>query len=128
MADLNNSKIDDFIDNLSQNIENIVGNRIELETQDLGKCHVLIEIKDEIHEMICEDLLFPFNGLWSGLGLFLIILIPTLILAIFLANEFRRPGDSVDSAPARQIYMQGNFMIYQSFNFMLYFLIKISIF
>ena len=59
--------------------------------QDVGRC---VPIHKTYYGLlvngICHDIVSPFNGLWSGLGLVLFFFIPGLFLICCLDNIFRR--------------------------------------
>ena len=53
-------------------------------------CSPLANVYDLTENTICYQFLNPFNGIWTGVGLYLILMLPILILACALEPLFRR--------------------------------------
>jgi hypothetical protein len=84
------TEIDNTIDILLGTIDDFIGYVIEYVTTDFAKCGPIMGVYDLTTNIACDQLLAPFNGLWSGLGLYLILMIPVLILSCCLEPLFRR--------------------------------------
>ena len=57
---------------------------------DLGRCRPVYDIYFGVVNMLCYRLLDPFNWLWAGMGLVLLIMLPMAWIGICLAAMYRR--------------------------------------
>ena len=70
-------------------------------------CSPLANVYDLTENTICYQFLNPFNGIWTGVGLYLILMLPILILACALEPLFRRYHKPAYTKE-RHIEMTGN--------------------
>ena len=78
-----------FIDTVDEFVSFVVNN--------FARCGPVAQIYDLFDNTLCYQIFQPFNGLWTGLGLYLILMFPILILSCLLEPLFRRHKDPVYS-------------------------------
>lgn len=82
--------LDTVIDTLLHSVDQYVRYAIDYVQSDLGQCKPIHGIYFGVYNSVCNKIVAPLNGIWSGLGLFLILMIPTLIFACLLERMFKR--------------------------------------
>ena len=87
--ELIDSAADMFIDTVDEFVDFVVNN--------FARCGPVAQIYDLFDNTLCYQIFQPFNGLWTGLGLYLILMFPILILSCLLEPLFRRHKDPVYS-------------------------------
>ncbi len=85
-----NDTVDEVVAVLVGVIDEFVDYVIDYLTNDLASCKPVSDILDLVENTVCANLMDPFNGMWSGLGLYLVLMLPILILSCTLENIFRR--------------------------------------
>ena len=68
-----------FIDYITNYVEN-----------DFASCKPIMGIYDLFDNTVCYRILTPFNGIWTGVGMYLILMVPILIMSCMLEPLFRR--------------------------------------
>jgi hypothetical protein len=74
-------------------------------------CGPLMNVYDLVDNTLCYRILSPFNGIWTGFGLYLILSIPILIMSCMLEPLFRRYKKAAYQKEDH-IEMMGNFLSY----------------
>ena len=87
---------DEFVDYVLDYVQNKFAN-----------CSPLADVYDLTENTICYQFLNPFNGIWTGVGLYLILMLPILILSCALEPLFRRYSKPAYTKE-RHIEMTGN--------------------
>ena len=72
-----------------------------------AKCGPIKDVYDLVDNSLCYQLIQPFNGIWTGLGLYLIFMLPILILSCCLEPLFRRYDKTPAISRDRHIEMSG---------------------
>ena len=58
--------------------------------EDLGRCKPLYNSLTGTIDSVCVKTLYPLNGFWFSLGWCLFFLVPSIIIAFILADEYRK--------------------------------------
>merc|ERR1712141_251929 len=84
------SLIDDASNEFISTIQEFVDYVVSYVENDFAKCGPLKYTYDLVDNSLCYRIIQPFNGLWTGLGLYLILMFPILIMSCALEPLFRR--------------------------------------
>ena len=103
--------IDDASNEFVSTIQEFVDYVVSYVENDFAKCGPLKYTYDLVDNSLCYRIIQPFNGLWTGLGLYLILMFPILIMSCLLEPLFRRfnkPAYTKD----RHVEMAGELIFY----------------
>ena len=81
--------VDTSIDSLLTTADGFVSYILDYVVNQFAKCSPISGVYDLLGNSICYQILQPFNGIWTGFGLYLILMIPVLILSCLLEPLFR---------------------------------------
>ena len=83
-------EVQKVFDSLITTGDGFVGYVLDYVQNKFADCSPLANVYDLTENTICYQFLNPFNGIWTGVGLYLILMLPILILACALEPLFRR--------------------------------------
>ena len=106
-----NSVIDNAVDSMINTVNGFIDYVLNYLQNGFATCGPLMDVYDLVDNTICYRILSPFNGIWTGFGLYLILSIPILIMSCMLEPLFRRYKKAAYQKEDH-IEMMGNFLSY----------------
>ena len=106
-----NSVIDNAVDSMIYTVNGFIDYVLDYLQNGFATCGPLMDVYDLVDNTICYRILSPFNGIWTGFGLYLILSIPILIMSCMLEPLFRRYKKAAYQKEDH-IEMMGNFLSY----------------
>ena len=104
-----NSVIDNAVDSMINTVNGFIDYVLDYLQTGFATCGPLMDVYDLVDNTICYRILSPFNGIWTGFGLYLILSIPILIMSCMLEPLFRRYKKAAYQKEDH-IEMMGNFL------------------
>ena len=101
--------IDTSINSLINTVQDFIDYALEYIKTDFASCGPLMNVYDLVENTLCDRILSPFNGIWTGIGLYLILFIPIVILSCMLEPLFRRYKKAAYKKEDH-VEMMGNFL------------------
>ena len=101
--------IDISIETLVDTVQKFIDCVLDYVKTDFATCGPLMNIYDLVENTLCDRILSPFNGIWTGIGLYLILFIPIVILSCMLEPLFRRYKKAAYKKEDH-VEMMGNFL------------------
>ena len=106
-----NIVIDNAFKSMIKTVQGFIDYVLNYVENDFATCGPLMNVYDLVDNTICYRILSPFNGIWTGFGLYLILSIPILIMSCMLEPLFRRYKKAAYQKEDH-IEMMGNFLSY----------------
>ena len=82
--------IQDAFDTLVNTTQGFIDYVLNYVDTGFARCGPIMDVYDLVDNTLCYHILSPFNGIWTGIGLYLILFLPMLILSCMLEPLFRR--------------------------------------
>ena len=101
--------IDTSINSLINTVQGFIDYVLDYVETDFASCGPLMKVYDLVENTLCDRILSPFNGIWTGIGLYLILFIPIVILSCMLEPLFRRYKKAAYKKEDH-VEMMGNFL------------------
>ena len=106
-----NIVIDNAFNTMIKTVQGFIDYVLKYVENDFATCGPLMNVYDLVDNTLCYRILSPFNGIWTGFGLYLILSIPILIMSCMLEPVFRRYKKAAYQKEDH-IEMMGNFLSY----------------
>ena len=103
--------IQNAFDTMIKTVDNFIKYILDYVENGFATCGPLMNVYDLVDNTLCYRILSPFNGIWTGFGLYLILSIPILIMSCMLEPLFRRYKKAAYQKEDH-IEMMGNFLSY----------------